>query len=77
MASELQNILMFQKWKLTVDMTKIVIFRKGDRLPNELRFKYNGSINRIESNSSHLRVVFTSWGIIYICKEVSGSRIKS
>ena len=68
-ASELQNSIDIleeycQKWKLTVNTTKtkVLIFRKGERLPNGLRFTYNGTEIEIVSRFSYLGIVFTSWG---------------
>ena len=66
-ASELQNSIDIleeycQKWKLTVNTTKtkVLIFRKGGRLPNGLRFTYNGTKIEILSRFSYLGIVFTS-----------------
>ena len=68
-ASELQNSIDIleeycQKWKLTVNTTKtkVLIFRKGGRLPNGLRFTYNGTKIEILSRFSYLGIVFTSGG---------------
>ena len=73
-AAELQNAIVIleeycQKWKLTVNTskTKVLIFRKGGRLPNGLRFTYNGTEIEIVSKFSYLGIVFTSGGS---CKEV-------
>ena len=72
-ASELQNSIGIleeycQKWKLTVNRTKtkVLIFRKGGRLPNALRFTYYGTEIEIVSRFSYLGIVFTSGGS---CKE--------
>ena len=72
-ASELQNSIdileeFCQKWKLTVNTikTKVLIFRKSGRLPNGLRFTYNGTEIEIVSRFSYLGIVFTSGGS---CKE--------
>ena len=52
------------KWKLTVDTmkTKIVVFRKGGRLPANLQFVYKGKNIEIVSKFYYLDIVFTSGG---------------
>ena len=52
------------RWKLTVNTTKtkIMVFRKGGRLPNNLSFKYNDSNIEIVSKFKYLGIVFTSGG---------------
>ena len=52
------------KWKLTVNIekSKIMVFRKGGLLPNDLKFYYNGSELSIVSSFSYLGVVFTPEG---------------
>ena len=72
-ASELQNSIDIleeycQKWKLTVNTikTKVLIFRKGGRLPIGLRFTYSGTEIEIVSRFLYLGIVFTSRGS---CKE--------
>ena len=62
-ASELQNSIDIleeycQKWKLTVNTTKtkVLIFRKDGRLPNGLRFTYNGTEAEIVSRISYLGI---------------------
>ena len=52
------------KWKLTVNTnkTKIMVFRNGGCLPNNLNFVYNNSIIEIVSKFCYLGVVFTSGG---------------
>ena len=67
--TDLQNALNYleeycNKWKLTVNTnkTKIMVFRKGGRLPNNLNFVY-GNINiSIVNKFCYLGVVFTSGG---------------
>lgn len=53
-----------KRWKLTVntDKTKIMIFRKGGRLPNNLAFIYNNVNIEIVNKFCYLGVVFTSGG---------------
>ncbi len=53
-----------QKWKLTVNTkkTKILIFRKGGRLPANLKFYYNNLEIEIVTKFSYLGVVFTPGG---------------
>ena len=52
------------KWKLTVNTnkTKIMIFRKGGRLPNYLDFKYKNVSIEIVNKFCYLGVIFTSGG---------------
>ena len=52
------------KWKLTVNIekSKIMVFRKGGLLPNDLKFYYNGSELSIVSSFSYLGVVFKPGG---------------
>ena len=54
------------RWKLTVNKskTKIVIFRKGGRLPANLQFNYKGSKIDIVNKFCYLGIVFTSGGLI-------------
>ncbi|MES9880123.1 MAG: reverse transcriptase family protein, partial [Sedimenticola sp.] len=53
-----------QKWKLTVNTkkSKIMIFRKGGRLPANLKFYYNNLEIEIVTKFSYLGVVFTPGG---------------
>ena len=53
-----------QRWKLSVNpnKSKIIIYRKGGRLPQNLEFRY-GHINlEIVSKFTYLDIVFTSGG---------------
>ena len=52
------------KWKLTVntEKSKIIVFRKGNQLPRNLKFYYNGKELSIVESFSYLGVVFTSGG---------------
>ena len=52
------------RWKLTVNTTKtkIMVFRKGGRLPSNLRFQYYDSNIEIVSKFKYLGIVFTSGG---------------
>ena len=68
-SEELQNALkIFEeycaRWKLTVNTnkTKIMIFRKGGRLPDNLQFNYNNSSIEIVNKFCYLGVVFTTGG---------------
>ena len=68
-AEELQNYLDILKtycdeWKLKVNesKTKVMIFRKGGRLPNNLRFKYGEHQLDIVNKFNYLGIVFTSGG---------------
>ena len=52
------------RWNLTVNenKTKIVIFRKGGRLPANLQFNYKGSKIEIVNKFCYLGIVFTCGG---------------
>jgi len=52
------------RWKLVVNTnkTKIMIFRKGGRLPINISFKYNNCEIEIVNKFNYLGVVFTSGG---------------
>ncbi len=56
-----------QKWKLTVNTnkTKIMIFRKGGRLPAALKFYYNNLEIEIVSKWSYLGIVFSPGGSFF------------
>ena len=65
----LQNILArlhiyAQEWKLELNTTKtkIMVFRKGGRLPQGLNFHYNNVNLEIVNNFVYLGVVFTPSG---------------
>ena len=47
---------------MNTNKTKIMVFRKGERLPNDLNFKYNNVIIEILSKFCYLGVIFTSGG---------------
>ena len=53
-----------KKWKLTVNTskTKIMVFRNGGCLPNDLNFVYNNINIEIVSKFCYLGIVFTSGG---------------
>ena len=68
------------RWKLTVNTskTKIVIFRKGGRLPRDLRFIYKGEEIEIVKQSSYLGIVFTSGGSCHETqKTLAGQALKA
>ena len=50
------------RWKLTVNTnkTKIVVFRRGGRLPANLEFKYNGNLIEIVNKFAYLGIVVTT-----------------
>ena len=64
------------RWKLTVNTskTKIVIFRKGGRLPRDLRFIYNGEEIEIVKQFSYLGIVFT---VMKLKKTLAGQALKA
>ena len=47
---------------LNKDKTKIVVFRKGDILPRNLKFNYNGTELEIVSSFSYLGIDFSDGG---------------
>ena len=53
-----------ERWKLTVNTmkTKIVVFRKGGKLPENLHFTYKREHIEIVNNFCYLGIVFTSGG---------------
>ena len=68
-SSELQSSLdvlleYYQRWKLKVNIetTKIMVFRKGGRLSQNLRFLYDGKEIEIVSKFNYLGIVFSSGG---------------
>ena len=68
------------RWKLVVNVikTKIVIFRKGGRLPVNIKFMYNGIEIEIVSQYSYLGVLFTSGGsCLQTQKMLAGQALKA
>ena len=68
------------RWKLTVNTskTKIMIFRKGGRLPNNLNFLYKNSQIEIVKKFCYLGVVFTAGGSSFETqKTLSGQALKA
>ena len=68
------------KWKLTVNTskTKIMIFRKGGRLSNNLNFLYKNSEIEIVKKLCYLGVVFTAGGPSFETqKTLSGQALKA
>ena len=67
------------RWKLTVNTskTKIVIFRKGGRLPRDLRFIYNGEEIEIVKQFSYLGIVFTGGSCHETQKTLAGQALKA
>ena len=56
----LEEYCMRSKLTVNTDKTKIVIFRKGGRLPNNLNFNYKNVSIEMVNNFCYLGVVFTS-----------------
>ena len=68
------------RWKLTVNCkkTKVVIFRKGGRLPKDLKFTYKGLELEIVNKFTYLGVVFTSGGSCFETqKTLAGQAMKA
>ena len=54
----------WQRWSLTVNSNKfkILIFRKGGRLPQNLQFYYGDIVLEMTSKFTYLGIVFTTGG---------------
>ncbi|MCG8045176.1 MAG: reverse transcriptase family protein [Candidatus Thiodiazotropha taylori] len=84
-ATDLQNALdtlanYCHRWKMVVNnvKTKIVIFRKGGRLPNNTIFTYNGVEIEIVSQFSYLGILFTSGGSFIMTQKIlAGQALKA
>ena len=52
------------RWKLTINIskTKVIVFRNGGVLPQEMKFYYNGEVLEIVSEFKYLGIVFTPGG---------------
>ena len=82
---ELQNALgvleeYCRRWKLTVNTnkTKVMVFRNGGRLPNNLNFIYNNVNIEIINKFCYLGVVFTTGGSgLETQKTLSGQALKA
>ena len=60
------------RWKLSVnkDKTKIVVFRKGGRLPQNMHFYYGDSEIEVVSKYCYLGIVHTSGGSYKLIKPI-------
>ena len=84
-AAELQRSLDIlceycHQWKLKVNInkTKVLIFKKGGRLPRELQFLYDGEVIEIVNNFTYLGINFTSGGsFIQATKTLAGQAQKA
>ena len=68
------------RWKLTVNIakTKVIVFRKGGRLPLNLSFTFKGSKLEILNKFCYLGIVFTAGGSSFETqKNTRGSSTKS
>ena len=68
------------RWKLTVntDKTKIMVFRKGGRLPKNLNFNYRNVSIEMVNKFCYLGVLFTSGGSSFETqKTLSGQALKA
>ena len=82
---ELQNALEMleeycKRWQLTVstNKTKVMVFRKRGRLPNNLNFIYNNVNIEIVNTFCYLGIVFTSGGSSFeIHKTLSKQALKA
>ena len=63
---------MKEKWKLVVNVnkTKVMVFRKRDRLRSELNFYYNNNEVEIVSQFTYFGIVFTTW--VCVCGGLVG-----
>ena len=64
------------KWKLTVSIekSKIMVFRKGGQLPRNLKFYYDGLELSIVESFSYLGVVFTPGGSFSLAQSTLSSQ---
>ena len=60
--SVLEEYCMRWKLKVNTDKTKIMIFRKGGRIPNNINFIYKNESIEIVNKFCYLGIVFTSGG---------------
>ena len=65
-AEDLQNALNILKsycdhWKLTVNVNKTMIFRKGGSVTGDLGLKYGGNELEVVTKFSYLGVTFSSY----------------
>ena len=60
------------KWKLTVniDKSKVMIFRKGGRISDDLSFIYGDMEMEIVSKYTYLGIVFTSGGSFNVAQKL-------
>ena len=68
------------KWKLTVNTkkTKVMVFRKGGRIPDNLFFTYNNVQIEIVNNFKYLGVLFTTGGAFNeMDKMLAGQALKA
>ena len=60
------------------DKTKVVIFRKGGRIPNDIAFLYDGKRVDVVNKFNYLGVVFSSGGSFSIAQStISGQPLKA
>ena len=60
------------------EKTKVIIFRKSGRIPNNLMFYYDNSIIEIVNRYSYLGIVFSSGGsFMEAHKTLSGQALKA
>ena len=61
-----------------IPKTKIIVFKKGGRLPNGLQFTYKGSNFEIVNRFSYLAILFTSGGSCFETqKTLAGQDLKT
>jgi exonuclease III len=68
------------RWKLSVNptKTKVMIFRRGGRVPENCNFMYKGSIIEIVSKFTYLGIVFTTGGSFAEAqKTIAGQAMKA
>jgi len=62
---------------VNIDKTKVVIFRKGGRIPNDIEFLYDGKRVDVVNKINYLGVVFSSGGSFSIAQStISGQALK-
>ena len=74
----LENYCDTWKLKVNVNKTKVMVFRKGGKTPNNLAFTYDGKNLEIVKRFNYLGVVFTSGGSLTEAqKTLAGQALKA
>ena len=72
------NFCKQSSWITNIDKTKVVIFKKGGRIPNDIEFLYDGKRVDVVNKFNYLVVVFSSGGSFSIAQStISGQALKA